>query len=238
MAARIVVVIPTKGRPAQFRRFADSWVRATEGLSDVVVGLDQGDTTYDHLKARYPFIYEHVTPKPFLHILNELALTYADRYEYIAFMEDDCVYVSANWESSFIKGLEALGDNGIVWGDDELNRERLVGLPVMHASIVRRLGFMAPFQLKCLWADNYWTDLGRALGSSRYFPDVLIRHEHYSTTLRYRIWRRMRGRRLLPMSFLRDRVSKAVDARMTEDEIAYGHYREQGLPRDVLTLRP
>jgi hypothetical protein len=237
MPAEILVVIPTKGRPAKFRRFARSWQKTTEGRSNVVVGLDVGETAYDQLKGRYPFVYEHVTPKPFLHIVNELALKYADQYRYLAFMEDDCVYVSTNWESAFIRALEELGDNGIVWGADGLNGERLVGLPVMQASIVRRLGFMSPPELKCLWADNYWKDLGQALGSSRYLPEVLIRHEHYITTWRHFVWKKLRGHLFLPASFLRDEVSVAVDRTgANEDVKAYESYRVQGLPRDVLTL--
>ena len=222
MPERIVVIIPTKARAAGFRRFANSWMKTTEGLSHVVVGLDEGDTDYDRLKERYPFTWEHVSPKPFLHILNELALKYADQYDYVAFMEDDCVYLSTNWESTFIRGLESLGENGIVWGNDGLNEDRLVGLPVMSTSIVRRLGFMAPSELKCLYADNYWIDLGQATGTMRYYPDVLIRHDHYSTTFIYRLWRKLKRFHRLPMP--RDAISAVVDLTGNEDADVYERY--------------
>ena len=71
---KILVLIPTKDRLDDFIIFADSWVNTTEGKSDVWVGIDKGDTTYDEIKDKYPFKYMEITPKPFLEILNEMAI--------------------------------------------------------------------------------------------------------------------------------------------------------------------
>jgi len=65
---KIAVLIPTKDRLEDFIIFADSWMNTTEGKSDVIVGIDMGDETYEDIKDKYPFIYEYIEPKPFLDI--------------------------------------------------------------------------------------------------------------------------------------------------------------------------
>lgn len=217
---KILVIVPTKDRLDDFKIFADSWVNTNTGKSDVLVGIDVGDTTYDSIKDIYPFIYEHITPKPFLHILNELANKYADEYDYISFMEDDCKFVTYGWDGIFIDKINEIGDNAIVWGNDLLNKDRLVGLPFMNSKIVRRLGYMSPHELKCLYVDNFWLALGRRLNSLYYFDDVIIEHRHYST-----------GKRTI------DNISVSVDHKITEDGYAFNNvYMPNRFNNDVEKL--
>jgi hypothetical protein len=215
---KILVIIPTKDRLDDFKVFAKSWMDTTEGKSDVLVGIDVGDTTYDEMKS-YPFIFEEVTPKPFLYILNELATKYASEYKYIAFMEDDCNF-NTKWESTFIQALEQIGDYGIVWGNDLLNKDYIVGLPFMDSKIIEVLGYMTPPEIKYLWADHFWKHLGEALGTLHYFPDVIVEHRHYST-----------GKRT------KDELSLEVDTKGQEDYLGYNqHYKPHRFGGDVQKL--
>lgn len=184
MEERILVILPTKERLNDFIIFSESWVKTTEGKSDVVVVINEDDKTYENIKSEYNFIYEYVSKKPFLHILNEIAVKYSESYRYIMFMEDDCNYVTNGWESIFINKLNELGDNGIVWGNDLLNKDKLVGLPVLNSNIIRKLGYMSPPELMCLCVDNFWLALGNKLNSLYYFDDVIVEHRHYSTNKR------------------------------------------------------
>lgn len=181
MNGKILIILPTKDRLDDFTIFAESWKRTTEGHSDIVVGIDEGDTTYDIVKDKYPFTFETTTHTTPLAILNELAVKYCNEYSYICFMEDDCNFNTDGWENIFIHKLEELGDNGIVWGNDLINGASLVGLPFMNSKIIQRLGYMTPPELKYLWADHFWIRLGRVLNSLHYFPDVIVEHRHYST---------------------------------------------------------
>jgi len=216
---KIAIIIPTKNRLESFISFAESWKATTEGESDVIVGIDIGDSTYDSILSKYPFTFEYVTPKPFLHILNELALKYSNTYEYIGFMEDDCAFVSPQWESTFISKLDSLGNNGIVWGNDLINRDYIVGLPFLNSSIVKRLGFMAPPCIECLWADHFWKAIVDKFNSGHYFNDIVIEHKHYSTG-----------------KTLKDNVSNEIERIGHNDALRYSSYRVNGLNKDLEKL--
>jgi hypothetical protein len=184
MIDKICVIIPTHKRLLGFRIFASSWKKTTEGFSDVVVGVDDDDNTYDELIASniYPnFIWERGKSRPCLDILNDLALKYCDVYKYLAFMEDDTLFNTPGWETIFITKLQELGKNGIVWGNDLRVGEKHIGLPFMDSSIVKRLGYMSPRQFHGQCPDLYWTELGKKIKSVHYFPDVVTEHRHFST---------------------------------------------------------
>jgi len=217
---KIAVLIPTKERLEDFIIFADSWMNTTEGKSDVIVGIDIGDETYEEIKDKYPFIYEYIKPKPFLDILNELALKYSDEYDYVGFMEDDCNFNTNGWETAFINKIEETGDNAIVWGNDLLNGESLVGLPFMNSKIIKKLGYMCPPEIKYLWADHFWKKIGQAVNSLHYFPEIVIEHRHYLTGKREK-----------------DVVSEHVDEVGKQDFIGFNQiYMRTNFNRDVQKL--
>jgi len=185
MKDRILVILPTMNRSGLFDIWAQSWLATTEGLSDVVVAVDEGDMAYEDLKVKYPqFIWETLPPAKPLVQLNRMALKYSDEYRWLGFMEDDCVYRATDWESTFVTKLNEMGHNGIVYPSDTLNHGPsliTVSLPVMDSSIVKRLGFMSPPGLQCVFPDNFWTVLARDLGMNGFLQHILIRHDHYST---------------------------------------------------------
>ncbi len=182
MITKIALLLPTRNRMDDFKIFAESWRRTTEGLSVVIVRIDNDDNTYDEIKHDYPeFIYEYGERNPPITILNELAVKYSQIYTYVNFMEDDCNFNTSGWENIFIDKMNEIGENAIVWGNDLINKENLVGLPFMNSKIVRCLGYIAPPDIKYLWVDHDWLKLGQALNSLYYFPEVVVEHRHYST---------------------------------------------------------
>lgn len=183
MIDKICVIVPTRNRLIGFKIFANSWKKTTEGKSVVVVGYDDDDHTYDEMIAenKYPFIWDKGKSKPCLLILSELAVKYAKEYKYVAFMEDDTLFNTPGWETPIINKLEELGENGIVWCNDLLVRDKLIALPFMNSSIVTRLGYMSPPVFRSQGPDWYWTDIGRNLGTCHYFPDIVTEHRHHTT---------------------------------------------------------
>jgi len=181
MEDKICILIPTRKRLTDFLKFAESWKKTQEGNSIVVVGIDKDDTTYDEIisTGRYPFIYERNEPKPFLHILNDLAIKYSEKYKYVAFLEDDVTFNSTNWETSFITKLKELGPAGIVWANDSMNKGALIGIPFMSSDIVKCLGFMSPPEFRSQTVDVYWTEVFTELGTLHYFDNILLEHRHY-----------------------------------------------------------
>lgn len=210
---RIAILIPTRERLDDFIIFAESWKNTTTGLSDVIVRIDNDDKTYEEIKHKYPdFIYEYGERLPFLDILNEMAVKYSKTHQYVGFMEDDCNFNTPGWEDIFRDKINEIGDYAIVWGNDLLNTSNIVGLPFMNSTLVERLGFMCPPQIKYLWADYFWKHLGTELKSLHYFPNVIIEHRHYSTGKREK-----------------DEISVLVDQKGSED---YSNYNKIYLKTD------
>lgn len=201
---KILIILPTKNRLKDFEIFAESWVKTTEGRSDVLVAINFDDNTYDDIKEKYPFIYEKVNPGSVLEILNQMSVKYSKEYKYISFMEDDCNFVTEKWETSFINKLKDIGDYGIVWGDDLVNRDYIVGLPFLDSKIIDVLGYMSPPEIKYLWVDHFWKKLGADLSTLFYFPDIVVEHRHYSTGKRQK-----------------DEISVVVDSNGLNDMVGY-----------------
>jgi hypothetical protein len=109
--------------------------------------------------------------------LNHWANWMAPDYDYICFMGDDHLPITAGWDT---KLCEAIGkEAGIAYGNDLLQGENLPTAVVMSSRIIRCLGFMSPPALKHLFLDNFWLAMGKALGNANYCPDVIIEHLHY-----------------------------------------------------------
>lgn len=225
MENKICVLIPTRKRLVDFKLFADSWVKTTEGKSIVVVGIDIDDNTYDEIISQntYPFTYERQKSKPFLHILNDMAVRYAKQYDCIAFLEDDCTFNTYGWETSILNKQNEIGRNSIIWCNDLINFNNQVGVPFMNSNIIRVLGWMACPKFNTLFTDWYWFHLGRRLNTLYYFSNIIIEHRHYST-----------GKRL------KDEISKKLEGEsVAAGECAYYHSQEfiDDLDRDVEKLR-
>jgi hypothetical protein len=109
--------------------------------------------------------------------LNHWANWMAPDYDYICFMGDDHLPITAGWDT---KLCEAIGKEvGIAYGNDLLQGENLPTAVVMSSRIIRCLGFMSPPALKHLFLDNFWLAMGKALGNANYCPDVILEHLHY-----------------------------------------------------------
>lgn len=218
---KIAILIPTRERLQDFTIFANSWKNTTNGNSVVIVRIDNDDKTYEEIKHQYPeFIFEYGERKPFLELLNEIAIKYCNKYNYVGFMEDDCNFNTKNWEINFIKKINEIGDNAIVWADDLINKNNLVGLPFMNSKIIKRLGYMCPPEIKYLWADYFWITLGRSLNSLYYFSDIVIEHRHFTT-----------GKRKV------DDVSKIVDSFSEKDYESWKFYLNNNLNDDLKKLK-
>jgi hypothetical protein len=222
MEDKICVIIPTRERLNDFKLFAESWKNTTNRYSDVIVGVDNNDNTYDKLIEEnvYPFIWERVTPKPFLHILNELAVKYCYTYNYLAFLEDDVTFDSNGWETLIINKIKEIGDTAIVWPNELLNKQNLVGIPFMNSKIIQKLGHMSEPGFNTQVVDLYWLDLAKLLNTYYYFDNVIMEHRHYIT-----------GKRSY------DNTAILVDSFMNQDRTYYRseEYR-QNLIKDYNTL--
>lgn len=177
----LVVIVPSRGRPAAAVQLADTFV-ATKATSRLVFAVDEDDPTrhaYAEALSHYELTTVHYAPAPstMVKTLNVLASSYQHEARALGFLGDDHRPRTMHWDAMYLAALDQLG-TGIVYGDDLLQGARIPTQVAMTSDIVRALGHMAPDVLTHLYVDNYWKALGEGAACIRYLPDVVIEHMH------------------------------------------------------------
>jgi hypothetical protein len=177
---KILVIVPSRSqgneREKNVDRFIDAWKEHSEGLSDIVIALDPDDEHY-YTRRKEAIYFVNKTRERMIPTLNKCANVFAKEYEMIAFFGDDHL-IRSNWESKMYQANKECGGYGVFYGDDLLQRSALATAVCLDARIVQLLGYFAPPLLTHLFADNFWMDLGRELGTLKYFPNIIFEHLH------------------------------------------------------------
>lgn len=187
---KIQILIPTRDRPEILKRLIKSWLATNKGKSVLNIIID-GDQ-----KELYDFLFK----PPYIN-KGIVITTYNKRYmlavklnmaEYgvmrgdwngelplaLAFMGDDCVFRSEDWEERVYDKL--VENKGLVYCNDLLKGEEIPNNVFIHVEILKKLGFMCPSVLQHYYIDNYWKDLGIRINNIYYFPDIIIEHMHHA----------------------------------------------------------
>lgn len=176
----LAMIVPSRGRPNSIDRLYRA-ILGTASKVDLVVAVDDDDP---HLPGYQQIWEQHshgfalgVGPRlRLVGTLNAKALTVEHRY--LGFMGDDHLPRTKGWDEQYIASLDDSGPGGMVFGNDMIQGPNLPTQIAMDRRIVDTLGFMAPPALTHLYVDNFWLDLGHALDSIRYLPDVVVEHLH------------------------------------------------------------
>jgi hypothetical protein len=231
MASDLLVIVPTRGRPASARRVVEAW-KATEAFeaAELMFAADLDDPSIDDYVgipqdyAGLP-ITVHISPKwrPMVAKLNDVAGLYARSYEYpvLGFAGDDHLPRTKHWAAMLLAALDQLR-TGIVYGNDLLQGERLCTSWAMTSDIVRALGRMVPAPVDHMYCDNSVMDLGRLAGCLRYLPEVVVEHCHP-----------LAGKAEWDTGYAR--VNRAEQ--FQRDEAAYRQWCGSGRDADVATIK-
>lgn len=179
MIKPLMVLVPTRGRPQNAARLEKAF-EETESLNidwRFVVDHDDPELPAYHVAAPRLLIHQGATGTGMVAGLNWAAGLYADVYDHLGFMGDDHLPRTAGWDAHVIGALRSPGAR-VAYGDDLLQGEALPTAAFLPTRLVAALGYMAPPVLRHLYVDNFWLELGRALGGLRYLPDAVIEHVH------------------------------------------------------------
>lgn len=193
MAHRLLVIVPTRGRPQAVAGMVDAWTATGVGPEAALLfGVDADDPALGGYQAavktlfaealrdrqRLPFeLRLQVGPrKRMIGTLNELATQHAPQFYAVGFMGDDHRPRSHGWAARYLECLS--GGTGIVYGNDLIQGPAMATEVALTADIITALGYMAPPELTHLCADVVWCEWGRAIGRITYLNDVIIEHVH------------------------------------------------------------
>jgi hypothetical protein len=188
MAADLLVIVPTRGRPGNITRM----IQAFDGTiawadADLAVVYDADDPT----RGEYQRIAEQAGVaghgvwqvevsdwQPMVRKLEDAADQLAAGYTAVGFMGDDHAPRTVGWAKAYLEALAELG-TGVVFGDDLHRGQKLCTQWAMTTDIVAALGRMIPADVDHLYSDTSVMDLAREAGCLRYLPNVVVEHMHY-----------------------------------------------------------
>ena len=123
--------------------------------------------------------YEVIPRLRLIGTLNAIANKYCGQYQYIAYLGDDHRIRTPAWDRLLVEAIQDL-PFGIAYGNDLTEETRRPSAVLMQTDIVKTLGYMAPPSLLHACKEDFWRDLGNALGTLRYREDVVLELLHHS----------------------------------------------------------
>lgn len=226
----IVVVIPSRGRPARAQA-AIAAVREHAALisTTVVLAVDRDDPELEgYLALRWPGDYRAEVHLEVLEPAVTGSLVAATNTVSMRIAGEDSAAVIGNLgDDHLVRTLgfdqliaDKLSSPGIAFGDDLLQGARLPTAPFMSARIVNALGYYFPPTLVHMYPDNALYDIGDRLGILRYLPNVVIEHIHPGA-----------GKAELDEGYLR------ADASTAADRESYHAWRARDMHDDIARVR-
>ena len=173
---KLAITVPTRGRPHNLKRLAKALADTCTTEYEILARIDDDDTeVYPEIEnVRY-----FVGPRIFFSAsLNELAKIASDEsFTHMAILGDDVVPETKGWDEILIESIPNLG---VAFGSDGLEKLHGADLPthvVVPVEMYNRLGWIGLPELRHLFCDNVWRELGK-ITNLVYSPNVKLSHLH------------------------------------------------------------
>lgn len=171
-----MIILPTKGRPENLRRFIRAYHETAANLSIHVI-FDAADAhCYNDVET--PTHWKRAaapTGTPLGGIFDLIFKKYPNEL-YYGMVADDIVPETSGWDTIM---ADLCQPDKIVWGCDELQNDNLPVHPFIGGDLLRKLGWWSAPGLKHWYVDNVWKHLADALECGAYLPQVKMPHLHY-----------------------------------------------------------
>jgi glycosyltransferase involved in cell wall biosynthesis len=189
MSSRISLIVPTRGRPHQLRRFLDSLVATAHDPAnlEVVLVIDSDDPDSSRA-ASHGLTVKHVIVPPGLTMgaLN-MAGYEASTGDVITLLNDDVVARTPGWDAAFRKCFAAFADGILlIHFNDTIFQKALCTFPVVSRRFCELAGGICPRDYRRYRIDDHIEDIFNLLGllgerRSLYLEDVIFEHLNYVT---------------------------------------------------------
>jgi hypothetical protein len=179
MTADLLVIVPSRGRPASIDRLWNAIKATAADPVDLLVVLDDDD---DHQYPRLNGVFYLVVPRMRLARSYNAALEHIDSdltrwpHRYLGLFNDDHVPETRDWDRVLVDTIKTQG-GGYAYAADGIQKI-LCTAPIVDRHIPTTLGWIGLPGLTHCWIDNVWLELGTRLGKITKLDDVMIRHHH------------------------------------------------------------
>ena len=176
--ADLVVIVPTRGRPARFREMAEAALSLAEGDVEILACVDDDDPARDdYLAVQYRRMDgPRKTLSAWSNVGADHVLDDPEPPTYLASLGDDHRPRTRGWDTKLMAAAEKVG--GWAYGNDLLAGPSLPTAWVVKSEIVRTLGWLMLPACDHLYVDNAVLELGRRTNRIAYVPSVIVEHEH------------------------------------------------------------
>ncbi len=179
MPSDLLVIVPTRTRPAQCVRLIESFEKTADDATLLFV-TDSDDDSYDGMDWRG---HRHAVLDPpatcLAQKLNNAVAGVIDYSGYIMWSGDDHVFVTEHWDTLMLGTLAEMGGSGWVYPANG-RRADVPETWLVSSDITRELGWFANPKLSHYYLDNSIAELAKRASLIRYCPAALIEHRHYS----------------------------------------------------------
>jgi hypothetical protein len=176
------LIVPTRGRPRQLRRFLLSLAATTARPSrvEVVLVADADDPASHHV--HFPGLRVRVAIGAPGRTMGELnrAGEAAARGEFLMLLNDDVVARTSRWDATVLAAAARFPDRlGLVHVNDTLVRDHLCVFPLVSRRYCELAGGICPPDYRRYRIDDHIDDVFTRLGGRTvYLPDVVFEHRN------------------------------------------------------------
>lgn len=174
---KLAVIVPSRGRPQAMAELLEVFDKTCRADTRIICRVDDDDPTLDGYRQTVPYhlyVGARIGLGP---SINEMADDFVNDFDVLGFMGDDHRPRTVGWDERVLWEI----DNeplAVVYGDDLLQGRRLATQVFMSSHLVRKIGYFCPPGVQHMYLDNFWMELGKALGSLTFLEDVIIEHMH------------------------------------------------------------
>lgn len=180
--SRIVLLLPTRGRPDNIVRMLQSLHESSHVMPEVIARIDDDDeeikSALDQLIAAGEKISYRIGPRITLtEYWNEISGF--SSAEIVMFAADDIVFKTKGWDSLIRETFDTHPDKMIfVHGDDGHWGGRFGTHGFLHRKWIDALGYVLPPYFSSDYGDTWINDVANMLGRRVFLP-IVIEHMHF-----------------------------------------------------------
>jgi len=180
----IGIILPVRRRPYNLTRFHAHWSGLTTGKSRVYVIIDTDDDTYDNVYIPREFTVIRQSYMPTVPKMNNALPQVLKECKYVAFIGDDIILKTTNWEQLVIDKLNELGKYSLIYPNDLLQGHKLATHTVFTSELLKKLGYIGIPTLWHTMVDLGWMHTGNYLnrpdvdGGFAYMKEIIFEHVH------------------------------------------------------------
>lgn len=180
----ISLLVPTRGRPQNIVRFAESVANTATGLVEVIWCVDQDDVLSRMAVEDLPtdsYLPSHrllVGPRQIPCILWNQAAMIA-RGDIVGLMGDDIVMRTPGWDVLVSHAFDHIPDRiALVYGRDGFRDEVHASHPFLSREWVEAVGYATPENFSQDMNDVWLNEVAEMIGRRVFLPDVFTQHLH------------------------------------------------------------